>query len=445
MEHITFVRWMKKFLLISYYWPPTGGGGVMRWLKMSKYIGEAGWEPIVYTHEDGEMAVEDNSLVQEVPPHLTIVRRPIWEPYKLYKAFLGRKKNEKLYSGFINPKKKSSLSQKVSVWIRGNFFIPDARMFWIKPSIRFLKEYVKENPVEAIISTGPPHSMHMIARGLHKATGIPWISDFRDPWTNIDFYQELNLTSWADAKHRRLEKKVLKDSTKIVAVTWRSKEEFIELIGRDDIEVITNGYDPADFPKENTPDLDHEFTIVHFGSMNKDRNPLVCWKAIHEILNEHPEIQKSLRIRLYGPVDFQIKESIEQHQLLPYTTFIDYVPHAEVVKLQQKAQLVLLIINNTPNSRTIIPGKLYEYLGSARPILAIGPKDSDSAHVIQLTKAGEVFEYDEKDRLKKWLLEQHHAYKMKALHISSTDIEQFSRQNLAHQYAALLNQVTKKS
>lgn len=411
----------------------------MRWLKMSKYIGEAGWEPVVYTHEDGEMAVEDNSLVEEVPSHIEVIRRPIWEPYNLYKQFLGRKKNEKLYSGFINPNKKASFAQKVSVWIRGNFFIPDARMFWIRPSVSYLKEYVKEHPVDAIVSTGPPHSMHLIALKLHKATGIPWVADFRDPWTNIDFYQELNLTSWADARHKKLEQQVLRNSTKVVAVTWRSRDEFIDLSNRNDIEVITNGFDPADFPETGNLELDTDFTIVHFGSMNKDRNPFVCWEAVKELLEERPEMRSSLKIKLYGPVDFQISKSIEEHGLNPYTTFIKYVPHAEVVRLQQKAQLQLLIINNTPNSRTIIPGKLYEYLGSKRPILAIGPKDSDSAHVVQLTKAGEVFAYDEKARLKAWLYEQYLSYLKKDLHISSTGIMQFSRQRLAHQYAELLS------
>ncbi|MBK9488199.1 MAG: hypothetical protein IPO07_04910 [Haliscomenobacter sp.] len=198
---------MKKFLLITYYWPPAGGGGVMRWVKMTKYIRQYGWEPVVYTPENGETAAFDESLAKEVAPALQVVKTPIWEPYQLYKQFLGRKKEEKIYSGFINEGKKESLAQKVSVFIRGNFFIPDARMFWIKPSIKYLTKYLKEHPVDAIVSTGPPHSMHLIAEGVHKATGIPWVADFRDPWTNIDFYKDLRLTSWADARHKALEQR----------------------------------------------------------------------------------------------------------------------------------------------------------------------------------------------------------------------------------------------
>ena len=141
----------------------------MRWAKMTKYISQYGWAPVVYTPADGETGVHDDSLLNEIPASTTVVKTPIWEPYNLYKAFLGRKKKDKLYSGFINEKKKASVAQKISVFIRGNFFIPDARMFWIKPSVKFLKKYLAENPVDAIISTGPPHSMHLIAEKASSA------------------------------------------------------------------------------------------------------------------------------------------------------------------------------------------------------------------------------------------------------------------------------------
>ncbi|HZV44618.1 MAG TPA: glycosyltransferase, partial [Saprospiraceae bacterium] len=264
---------MKKFLLITYYWPPAGGAGVMRWAKMTKYIAAYGWQPVIYTPSNGETGMHDESLLKEIPPDLEIIKTPIWEPYELYKAFLGRSKKDKVYSGFINEKKKPSLAQRISVFIRGNFFIPDARMFWIKPSIQYLKEYLQTNPVDAIVSTGPPHSMHLIAEQIHKITGIPWIADFRDPWTNIDFYRDLQLTSMADKKHHRLELKVLKNASRIVTVTWRSRDEFKALCGRDDIEVVPNGFDEADFPRIGSSQLDQDFTFVHVGSMNKDRNP----------------------------------------------------------------------------------------------------------------------------------------------------------------------------
>ncbi len=435
---------MKKFLLITYYWPPAGGAGVMRWAKMSKYIAQFGWQPVIYTPSNGEVPVNDESMISEIPPGIEIVKTTIWEPYNLYKAFLGRKRKEKLYSGFINEKKKASLSQKVSVFIRGNFFIPDARMFWIRPSVRFLKKYLQENPVDAIISTGPPHSMHLIAERIHRLTGVPWIADFRDPWTNIDFYQDLHLTNPADARHKSLEKKVLKNASKIVTVTWRSGEEFQALCGRNDIIVIPNGFDDADFNASDNLQLDENFSIVHVGSMNKDRNPFNLWVACKELLAEMPDLKKHLSIKLVGPVDFSVRDSIAKSGLEEYTSFVEFIPHTEAVVIQQQAQVLLLMINNSPNSKTIIPGKLYEYLGARRPILAIGPKVSDSAKVIEMTQGGVVHEYDDIEGLKSRLLEYFNLYKSGNLEAHAEGVQKYTRKSLAAEYAKVLTELTQQ-
>ena len=434
---------MKKFLLITYYWPPAGGAGVMRWAKMSKYISDFGWQPIIYTPSNGEVGMHDEGLLKEIPDHLEVIRTPIWEPYNLYKSFLGRSKKEKLYSGFINEKKKASLAQKVSVFIRGNFFIPDARMFWIKPSVKFLKKYLKDHPVDAIVSTGPPHSMHLIAEKLHRVTGIPWIADFRDPWTNIDFYADLHLTRWADHRHHALENKVLRNASRIVTVTWRSREEFKILCGRNDIEVVPNGFDHADFDPARGVGVAHPgFSIVHVGSMNKDRNPLSFWKAISQAIDEEPALKEKLVIKLVGPVDFSVRASVEEHGLQAFTEFVEYVPHTEAVRMQQEASVLLLVINNTPNSKTIIPGKLYEYLGSGRPLLAIGPKDSDSAKVIDMTKGGAVFEPDDVEGLKKIILEDFQLHQQGRLKGNAEGISKFTRKNLAKEFVRVLDDLS---
>ncbi len=411
----------------------------MRWAKMTRYISQFGWQPVVYTPKDNEVAVHDESLLKEIPKELEVIKTPIWEPYDFYKSFLGRKKKEKLYSGFINEKKKESLPQKISVFVRGNFFIPDARMFWIKPSIKFLKNYLKDHHVDAIISTGPPHSMHMIADALHKSTGIPWIADFRDPWTNIDFYKDLRLTTWGDARHRRLEKRILKNASKVVAVTWRMGDEFRELSGRDDIAVILNGFDDADYGRSNVVELDKEFSLVHVGSMNKDRNPEVLWKSIHEAISSSDQLREKIKIKLIGPVDFSVRESIERFELKPYTTFNEFVPHSEAVQIQQQAQLLLLLINDAPSSLSIIPGKLYEYLGAGRPILSIGPPESDSAKVIEMAKGGVVHDYKDVEGIKLRILEYFNLYQSGKLNGTAEGIEQFTRRHKAGEFARLLD------
>ncbi|NTW26696.1 MAG: glycosyltransferase family 4 protein, partial [Lentimicrobium sp.] len=187
----------RRVLIISYYWPPSGGAGVQRWLKFVKYLRESGWEPVVYVPENPEYPAIDESLAKDIPDGIEIIKTPIWEPYSFYKKLIGAGKGERINAGFLSEKKRPGLTEQFSIWLRGNFFIPDARKFWIRPSISFLTRYLEKHPVDAIVSTGPPHSMHMIALGVKKRTGLPWLADFRDPWTNIDFYHELMLTTWA--------------------------------------------------------------------------------------------------------------------------------------------------------------------------------------------------------------------------------------------------------
>ena len=312
-------------------------------------------------------------------------------------------------------------------------------MFWINPSAKYLKKYLAENPVDVIVSTGPPHSMHLIAKKVHESTGIPWIADFRDPWTNIDFYKDLRLTSWADKKQHRLELEVLQAATKVVAVTWKSRDEFKEISGRNDIEVVPNGFDDADFPPIPADQLDKDFTIVHVGSMNKDRNPEVLWKAVKAAIAQSPSLTESIKIRLIGPVDFSVRVSVQDAGLQSLTSFIDYVPHTEAVKLQQQAQVNLLVVNISPTAWTIIPGKFYEYLGSGRPFIALTPQDSDTAKVLEQTKGGVVHEYDDVEGLKNRILEYFALYQAGNLKIDSQGTEQFTRKHLAGEFAKVLD------
>jgi glycosyltransferase involved in cell wall biosynthesis len=434
---------MKKFLLITYYWPPSGGGGVVRWLKMSRYFREFGWEPIIYTPENGETPAYDESLLKEIPPGLETWKTPIWEPYSWYKRFLGRKSEDKVYSGFINEGKKESLAQKISVFIRGNFFIPDARAFWIRPSIRFLVKKLKENPVEVIVSTGPPHSMHLIARAVSKESGIPWVADFRDPWTKIDFYKDLRLTAMADARHHYLEKRVLLEADRVVAATWRTAEEFESICGRKDVEVITNGFDHADFASPEQVVLDEKFSIAHIGSMNKDRSPDALWQAIADLLKSHPDLQKHLHLRFIGPTDFSVKASLQRYGLENYAEFIPFVPHTEAVKYQQQSRVLLMVVNDAPDSQMRIPGKLYEYLAARRPILAIGIPESDSAKVLKMSRSGEMFHFGDQVGISSQLKTLYQHFLEGQDQVAPQGIQQFTRQYTAGEYAKLLERVRK--
>lgn len=432
---------MKKVLIITYYWPPAAGAGVFRWLKFSKYLREYGWEPVIYTSENGEYSVTDNSLLTDIPENITVLKQPVWEPYSIYKKFIGQKKHEKINVGFLSVSKKKKFTEKISIWIRGNFFIPDARMFWIKPSAKYLVNYLKHNTVDAIISTGPPHSTHLIANKIKEKTGIPWIADFRDPWTYIDFYDDLMLTWLADRRHHMLEKKVLQNANKVVTVSWDWAKDF-DRLGAKNTEVITNGFDEDDISKENVI-LDKNFSITHIGSLVKSRNPKAFWSAINELANEFDEFRNEIKVKLIGKVDFSVVETIKELKLEQFVEFTDTIPHKDVIKVIQQSQVLMLLVNNTPNAMGIIPGKFFEYISTRRPVLCIGIPGSDIAKILAETNAGKTIDFENKDGLKQYIIELYQHYKYGKLTNIENNIEKYSRRNLSGVYAKLLDTVTR--
>ena len=431
---------MKKVLIITYYWPPSGGAGVQRWLKFAKYLRKFGWEPVIYTPENPEYPEADESLFKDIPSGIEVIKKPIWEPYNAYKRFIGQKKEEKIQAGFLSVKKKNPVIENISVWIRGNLFIPDARKFWIKPSIRFLLKYLTVYPVDAMVSTGPPHSMHLIALGLKNKLNIPWLADFRDPWTGIDFYHQLRLTNQADKKHHRLEKEVLSKADRVTIVSWNWAFDFNQLFPRH-YDVITNGYDPDDFIIPNKK-VAKTFELTHIGSLNKDRNPELLWKVLAEICYENTGFRDDLKLRFIGKCDVSLFQCLEKYQLLSRIEKIEYMPHGEVLKESAGSQVLLLLLNNTPNVMGIIPGKLFEYLATRRPIFCIGPTDGDSARIILEARAGITCNFDDKTSMKNALLELYGRYKQGSLQNQEGEIDSFSRKGLTEKISSLLNELS---
>ncbi len=430
-----------KLLIITYYWPPSGGAGVQRCLKFSKYLADFGWEPIIFTAKDADYPIIDESLNAQVKPGTTIVRQEIWEPYDWYKRFVGIKKEDKVQAGFIEEKEKNSQLHSLATWVRGNFFIPDARRFWIKPSIQFLSAYLKEHPVDAILSSGPPHSVHMIAQAIRKETGIPWIADFRDPWTNIDYYNQLKLSKWADRQHHKMEKSVIKNADAVVTVSWHWADEFREM-GANNVHVITNGFDENDFAQQ-APELDQKFTISHIGTTTKDRNPQHLWEVLGELGKELPDFLDHLSIQFIGKTDFSIFSSMAKNSLKEQTVKIDHLAHREALTKVASSQLLLLLVNDAPNSMGRIPLKLYEYLAAQRPILCIGYPQGDAARIIREQNAGVALGFEDKDLLKEKIKAYYEAFLKGELVLDGQeDISVFSRQSLTGELVELLEELT---
>lgn len=452
---------MKTVLVITYYWPPSGGAGVQRWLKFVKYLPEYGWSPVVYTPMNPEVPADDPSLLRDILPGTTVLKRRICEPYRMYKRFLGMKPGDRINAGFLREKEKQGLKENLSVWVRGNLFIPDARKYWIRPSIRFLKKYLARHPVQAVITSGPPHSMHLVGLGLKKQTGIPWMADFRDPWTDIDFYDQLKLSRRADRKHRELEKAVLSKADAVVVIGPSMAEEFAKLMGKRP-HVIPNGFDPDDFnrktehdnrpEKEKEADLDPEllqfkerFSILHLGAINRDRNHDIFWKALSELIRENARFRSNLSVVLIGKLDVSVLKSIERYQLDQVVIKKAYIPHNRVASYMRIASLLYLPVNNTPNARSIQTGKLFEYLASEKPILGIGPEEGDAAQIIRECRAGQMIPFADAERLKQAIHEYFIQWDNQNLSISPVNIDHYSRRNLTGKMAELLNQLIGES
>ena len=430
-------RELKKVLIVTYYWIPSGGAGVQRWVKFTKYLREFGWEPIIYTPENPEYPSIDHSFEKDIPSGITVLKTPIWEPYNVYRNLTG-KKNGAINAGFISEDKKQGWKDKVSIRIRGNFLIPDPRRFWIKPSVRFLTDYIRNNQVDALITTGPPHSMHMIGLGLKKKIpSLRWLADFRDPWTNIDYYKDLNLSGFADRIHHRMEKEVVQTADQVVVVSNGMKMEY-DLLNPHKIDVVTNGYDESD-EQIAAIQLDTKFSISHIGTLNAARNPGTVWKVLGELCQSNHDFKSDLQIQLVGKVDFSVLEAIREVGLEQHLVKIDYLTHSEAIKKQQSSQVLLLLINNSGNAKGILTGKFYEYLAAKRPILGVGPTDGDAAEVLQDTGGGVMVDFEDEIATKKCLLEYYSHYRTKTLSVQTGSVARYSRRSLTGQLASILN------
>ncbi|WP_437395581.1 glycosyltransferase [Flagellimonas lutimaris] len=422
---------MRKILVIAYYWPPAGGPGVQRWLKFAKYLPEFGIEPIVYVPKSPSYPIVDEKLVSEVPDSIKIVKQPIREPYG-WASLLSKKKTKTISSGIIKEKNPSFI-EKTLLWIRGNLFIPDARKLWVKPSISYLAKVIADEGIQTVITTGPPHSLHLIGLGLKKKYNLQWIADFRDPWTSIGYHKKLRLTEYARLKHKALEKGVLLKADKIVVTSNTTKSEF-EAITPKPIKVITNGFDNGLKPVA----LDSDFTISHIGSLLTGRNPLGLWQALQELITENEAFRKTVKVQLAGVVGEEVLQSLQNFGLDAYVEQLGYLSHDKVLETQQKSQLLLLLEIDSEETIGIIPGKLFEYLNAKRPILAIGPKGWEAGAMVEKHKAGNTCLHDNIPALKNVLLDAFHQYQKGSLLCNSEGVEQYHRKALTESLAKFI-------
>ena len=429
---------MKRVLIITYYWPPSGGSGVQRWVKFTKYLPSEGWQPVIYTPENPDLSATDKTLEAEIPPEAEIVRRHITEPYAFYRKLMGKNSSA---SKEVNPIHGGAKSwkQKLSLFVRGNFFIPDPRVLWVDPSVRFLKKYLKNHPVDAIVTTGPPHSMHLIGLHLSRATGLPWLADFRDAWTKIFYYKHLGLNKWADRKQHELEKSVLENADIVVSVSPCEQSDFQQMTSNK-VRLMTNGFDPEDY--KGFIEDDGFFNVTLTGLFASDGNPEVLWSVLADKCKEDEEFRRLLRIRLVGKTDKEILDSIVKAGLKDNLNYLGYQPHEVAVQEQRKASFLLLCLRREPEYASAIPGKMFEYLASRRPILGIGQTDSIMAKMVRDNSSGVVYDWNDRKNIATWVDFSWNEFKNNERNDNLADISRYSRRTITRQLAGYLNEMT---
>ena len=462
---------MKRVLVISYYWPPSGGSGVQRWVKFAKYLPAEGWQPVVCVPENPSYDLLDETLAAEIPAEAEVLRRRIREPYAAYRRLMGRGASTDMKTltssshgssvgSEVTPisSGRKSWKQRLSLWVRGNLFVPDPRRGWVRPCVRFLKKYLREHPVDVIVTTGPPHSMHLIGQRLHAALGTPWIPDFRDPWTKMYYLKHLPMTRRTWRRLEKMEQAVLDECSTVLAVTPAVQADFAART-KTPVAMITNGFDETDFADSMDKPWNDEivistkakgrvekspFVITHTGLFAADGNPLTLWKVLGEMAAADPAFRESLRLRLCGKVDRAVLDAVAAAGLSDNVVSLGYVDHVSAVQEQRAATVLLLPLRNDPEYKPILPGKLFEYLAARRPILGIGQEDGAMAAVLRETAAGEMCDWGNEAAIRAFLTRAWVSFrKLGSVPSTTGAVEKYSRRNLTHELAALLEKVSK--
>lgn len=431
----------RKVLIITYYWPPSGGSGVQRWLKFVKYLPEFGWEPHVLTPENPAFDIRDPSLEKDVPSEAEVMRLPIWEPYEMFykvSAMLGNKQHT---SPAAMVSKKQSFFQKVSTWIRGNFLIPDPRVFWVRPAVSFLSDYIIRNQIPVIITTGPPHSLHLIGLKLKKKfPQIRWMADFRDPWTEWGLWDSLRVSSGVRRFHKYMERAVLSRADEIITITPFYATRF-ERLARRPVRLLTNGYDEVDF-LDMQYERSGQFVIRHVGLVNEKCDPRPFMQALLMEMRSHQKFAQDVRVEFVGEVHPDFKTYISANaELARVTVITGSVPHDRLIRMYGSSSLLLLILTGYKDAEGFLPGKLFEYFATGLPVLGVGPPAGDAASLLAETGAGVMVASDDAEGVRTALREAYQRWLTNpAPGVDHDRVKHLSRREITGRLANILEQ-----
>jgi glycosyltransferase involved in cell wall biosynthesis len=364
------------------------------------------------------------------------------EPFEYYKKLTGKK--EIPFSGFANQKEKDTIADKVFKFVRGNLFIPDARVGWNKHALKKADELLQGGAYKAILTTSPPHSTQLIGLKLKKQYNLPWIADLRDPWTNIHYYDQLQHTALAKRLDEKYERQVLEQADAIIVTSEDTKRLFLNkpvTVNPDKIHLIPNGYDEDDFNIPSKPPTD-ELLITYTGTITESYNIDVFLKVLSHMMSVHSEI--NYKLRFVGQVSEGVKKRIQKAGVLGITEFIPYVPHEKAIQYLMESTVLLLAIADVDTVYANVPGKLFEYLASNKPIICLGPVHSDTDRIIDECGAGRLFHYTAYDLMVDHMTQLSKAWKINPNQdLPYINHARYSRRALTEELAEVVKELTK--
>lgn len=429
---------MSSALIFTYYWPPSGGAGVQRWVKFAKYLPQYGLKPLIVTVDPQQASypLKDQSLLEELPAGISVFRTPTFEPFNIYKAVT--KSTQIPFGGFANEGEPGIL-KKISRFIRGNFFIPDARRGWNSFAIKQAEKMMKEERPSIIITTSPPHSTQLIGLRMKEKYGLPWIADLRDPWTEIYYYDKMLPTKYARLKDLKYERLVLEKADAIIVVSRQIRDAFLKkskIIDASKFHIIPNGFDEDDF-REDVKSISNKFVITYTGTITADYKLQSFLAALKQMILKYGN---TIKFRFVGSLPDEVRKNFEE-EIPDNFENISHVNHAEAIRYMKSSSALLLAIPDTPDNKGILTGKLFEYLASLKPIIGIGPIDGEAAEIVQYCQAGSFYAYEDQNGI---FAELERIYlkcfnQIHSMHLDSLNYLEFSRQKQTQKLSQIID------
>lgn len=411
---------------------------MQRVLKFAKYLPEFGWQPIVLTVNEGEYPAVDQTLIKDIPEVCKVFKSRSFEPNLLYKRFVGMKAQEQIPIAVLT-EKELTWKKRIANWVRLNFFIPDAKITWKPAAVRLGKKIILQEKPDLILSSSPPVTVHLIAQKLSRWSGLKWIADFRDPWTDIYHYDMIKKNRHTKYIENKMEGSVLNNSDDVITVS----ESLSKLLQKKietgkTVKVIPNGYDHEDYISIDKNNKFSKFTIAYAGKLNSQQNPINLWNSLSNLIKKEPQFAKDFQLLFMGNFNKVVLDEIHKRRLTSYLQNKGYLAHHEMLSNLVKSNLLLLVIPDTAKNEGILTGKVFEYLAAQNYIIAIGPKEGDTAKLLRETGCGKMFDFQE--NLESEILRQYQNWKKAAPDImDSAKIQNYSREKLTEKLVSIFD------